>query len=72
MTKDTEEKVISLLRVLSLHDNWELRPMYDENNKHTGNLLLWNKLHYHPGFVADELLKEIIDEKQSKYSKGYK
>jgi hypothetical protein len=60
MNKDTEEKVMMLLRALSEKKNWKLIPQYVDN-KFVKNFLLWEKEHYDPMYVAQELLEQLSE-----------
>ena len=59
MNKDTEEKVMMLLRALAKTNNWRLQEIRDKNGNFIRNELLWEKPHYDPMYVAQELLEEI-------------
>lgn len=60
MNKDTEEKLIMLLRTLSLHSNWTVREVYGRiSGGWLRNEYLWLKEHYDPQSVAQELLREL-------------
>ena len=53
MNKDTEEKVMMLLRTLAEEKNWKLSRVYGMT------LYTWEKEHYDPMYVAQELLDLI-------------
>lgn len=56
MNKDLEEKVVKFLKVISNEDNWKLYHMNDIEGNWLCNYYSWEKKHYDPKFVAQELL----------------
>ncbi len=59
MNRETEEKVIMLLRTLAKQGNWAIQKITDVDGNWIRNELLWEKQHYDPMYVAQDLIEEI-------------
>lgn len=59
MNKDTEEKIIMLLRTLAEEKNWKLHEVKDQYGDWLGSYYTWEKEYYDPMYVAQDLLDLI-------------
>jgi len=59
MNKDLEEKIMMLLRTIAEPKNWMLHEVKDQYGDWLGNYYTWEKLHYDPQDVAQDLLDQI-------------